>query len=613
MSERFPRGAVFLEILVLLGLLGACERPTPPPTTPTTPKPSPTPYPTATLERSEIPQELVLCMTEPPAASPFLPSQSGSDLLALFYEEPVERVGYQWEPRLVERVPALKSGDVMTRSVPVTTGARYADALGLVQQYTGTETIELPQLTVTFTLTSDLLWSDGTPITTKDAILGYHLAQAPEAQGRWRRLAERTARFVAVDEHTVRWEGIPGYLEADYPGFLFPLQPAHRWGGQSLTAVLQDRTPPATGAFRIVAWEAQREARLEPNPNYSGAAPILRKVTVRFPQNDPNSWDRLLAEGTCDVVLPDPILVTTWQQWAQLGTAGEAIIWADATSTVLRLDLNLGGPSPDASGSESDERASPLQQLAVRQALSACVDRERLAQALPSEALTGASGFVPPNHPANAGEEPAPADVAAARQLLARAGWRDEDADGIREAHNVPGITDGEPLSMTMHFASPYFVLAAHIAADLETCGVKVTLQPTDFRQLYTSGAASPLFGRRFEMALLGWQSTVPQACGTWLSDRIPDEENGWTGENFSGFTSKAYDEACRRALTALDGEGQAEGLHEALTILNQAKPTLFLAWRPFWFAARPRVQGLRPDASAYGTIWNIEEISIGQ
>lgn len=612
MSEQLHGGAEFRVLLVFLSLLVACARPTTPAPTPTMPKPTPTPHPTVKPERTEILQELILCTTEPTAASPFLPSQSGSDLLALFYEEPIERVRYQWEPRLVERIPSLTSGDVVTRPVPVTTGTRYADALGIIRQHTDAETVELPQLIVTFTLRSDLLWSDGTPITARDAVLGYHLAQASAAQGRWRALAERTARFMAADEYVLRWEGIPGYLDADYPGFLFPLQPAHRWQGQSLTTILQDRTPPATGAFRIVAWEAQREVRLEPNPNYSGAPPTLEKVTVRFPQIDPNSWDRLLVEGTCDAVLPDPILATSWQQWAQLGAAGEAIIWADAAPTVLRLDLNVGALSADADGSASTERASPLRGPAVRQALSACVDRERLTQALPSEALVGASGFIPPNHPANPGESAETADVGAASQLLARAGWRDQDGDGIREAHNVPNFTDGEPLSMTMHFASQYFVVAAHIAADLEACGVKMTLQPTDFRQLYASGTASPLFGRQFETALLGWQSRVPQACGTWLTDRIPDEENGWTGENFSGFSSKAYDDACQRALSALDGDAQAAALHEALAILDQARPTLFLAWRPLWFAARPRVQGLRPDASAYGTIWNIEALSIG-
>ena len=76
-----------------------------------TPTPEPTPYP----------QELVLCATEPAYASPFIPSQAGDDLLALFYEEPVERVGYRWEARLIERVPSLEAGDVFTQAVPVPT------------------------------------------------------------------------------------------------------------------------------------------------------------------------------------------------------------------------------------------------------------------------------------------------------------------------------------------------------------------------------------------------------------------------------------------------------------------------------------------------------------
>jgi len=591
--------------LLIVALAGCRSTQTPPTAVPTalppTWTPAPTLAPTAVVARTD----LVLCSTEPTAASPFYSFQAGADLLALFYEEPVERVGYRWEARLVERVPELGTGDAVTRTAKVSQGTRYADALGVVSLHEDPEPNDLPQLVVTFTLKSDLAWSDGEPITARDAVLGYHLAQSPEATGRWSELAERTARFVAVDDQTLRWEGIPGYLSSDYAGFLFPLQPAHRWQGHALAELLEDRTPPATGPFEITAWETGREVRLAPNPHYAGEAPQLERVIVRFPQLPPEQWSGLLANGTCDVVLPDPILLTSWEPWEQLGQAGEAVVWADVAPNVLRLDVNLAGEA------SSEAAQTAIQDVAIRKALSACINRELLTEALPGEAVATADGFIPLNHPAHAGTTQPGYDPGRAERLLEGAGWRDEDDDGTREAHDIDGLSDEEPLTLTLHFASEYFIVAAHVASDLEACGIDIGLEPTDVRQLYTPGDASPLFSHQYDLALIGWQAVLPRVCGAWFSDRVPALENDQRGENFSGFTSEAYDTACARALAAVDLDEQAEALQAAQTLLNAELASIFIAWRPFWFAARPDIAGLKPDASAFGTIWNIEEIAI--
>jgi len=546
-------------------------------------------------------------MTEPDAAHPLVPSEAGQELLALFYEPPIERVRYQWEPRLVTRVPTLESGDVVTRQVKVSRGSRYADPLGFIHTYTGTELLSLPQLVVTFTLKPDLKWSDGAPITARDAVLGYHLAQSDQAKGPWHTLTRRTSRFVAVDDLTLRWEGIPGFLSADYPGFLFPLQPAQRWQGQTFGHIVQDRTPPASGPFRIVAWESGREVRLESNPYYVGPAPRLQRVTVRFPHEDPADWGYLLRDGTCDIVLPPRYGEVPWDLWARLSAEGSVALWADVAPTLLRVELNTNPIT------ETHPVVTPLQDTRVRRALALCVDRVRLLRFQPGEALEAAQGFIPPNHPASPDVEGASYDRVQGTRLLEEAGWLDRDGDGVREAHGVAEIEDGQPLSLTLNFAPQYFAMAAYVAADLGNCGVKVKLQPMDARQLYASGPESPLLGRRFQMALIGWQVTVPQICGAWLSQRIPSVDNRWIGENFSGFASPDYDRACLRALNAVDFEARTRALQEAQQILNDAAPSIFVAWRPFWFAARPDVEGLIPDASAPGALWNIEAVGFAE
>ena len=597
---------IFLITVVLsfMAILTACSTKadpiqltsTPTPTRlPPTPAPQPTPHP----------QDLIVCATEPQAVSPFWSTQSADDILALFYEPPIERVGYIWVPRLVERVPSLQNGDVMTRIVPVTQGMRYSDNVGEVQTYNEVDPADFPQLIVIFTLKQGINWSDGEEIKARDAVLGYHLAQSGEAQGYWRWLAERTARFFALDEYTLQWEGIPGFMSADYPNFLFPLQPYHRWQGFALPSILQDRTPLATGPFRITAWETGREVRLEPNPFYSGNPSKLDSLTVRFPQQPPQQWGALITSSTCDVILPEPAHMIEWRDWAELQEYGYINLLSDAAPIALRLDFNITPDSP-----------SPVDQLAVRQGLAACINREDIANALPGEALTVADRFLPPEHPAYLVDEMEKLsniqyNPEKGQSTLTEAGWFDEDGDGIREAHDVTGFTDGQPLSLTMHMAPQYFILSAHLAANLEACGLDVILLPTDSNTLYSNFEASPLYGRTFEMALFGWQVEIPKICGAWRSDRVPDQENNWFGENFSGYASEDYDKACAAAMSAIELEDQSTALLQAQSLIIADLPTLFLAWRPFYFVARPYVQGLYPDASAVGALWNAESLYI--
>ncbi len=280
-----------------------------------------------------------------------------------------------------------------------------------------------------------------------------------------------------------------------------------------------------------MAWESGREVRLEPNRHYSGPAPLLEEIKVRFPVTTPDSWHELVANGTCDVVLPTPANQTAWQPWARLAAAGEVTMWADVAPTVLRLDMNPE-PEPAPDQPPDAERTSPLQDPQVRQALAGCVSRQRLTQALPAEALAAASGFIPPNHPAYVERTTLAFNPQASGRLLDTLGWQDRDGDGVREAESVPGFVDGEPLRLTLHFvpsSSPWqHTLRGIWRAVVPTSATAGGRAPTLCRaavQARSSEAGS-------SWPLLGWQATVPEICGGWLSSRIPTAENGWQGEN---------------------------------------------------------------------------------
>ena len=596
----------FTSLLAIL-LLAGCSSTASPSATAVLPTATPRPATLTPASAIAIPrsQRLTLCSPEPETLSPFDPTTASTDILALVFEEPAERVNSVWEARLLTHIPTVAGGDILTRTVSVAPGTRYSDEAGTLRVNESGEALLLPQMFVTFTLRSELFWSDGAPLTMRDALLGYHLAQAPEAHGHWHALAERTAQFEVVGPQVARWVGVPGFLSADAPGFLFPLQPAHYYSELTLPAILSERPPVGTGPFAIEMWQPGIGARLRPNSYYAGSPPLLEEVTVLFPQYDLAQWPQLVTSGDCDVVLPAAAMQVNWQSWTRLMEQKEALIWADTgfEAVFQRLDFNLA---------PIDGRPTPLSDLRVRQALGMCIDRNRLALAQPGQAFLPAESFVPPDAPGFAGT----ALVRLAyspeqgQTLLDDAGWRDANLDGVREARNVADIAEGMPLSLTLVFVPQYTVTAANIAADLEVCGVGVIPQPVDARLLYAADPASPLIGRHFDLAIFGWSAEAPAVCGAWRSDRIPGAESDWVGENFGGYASSDYDAACRRALSSVDPVAQGTALQDAGIILSRDLPTFFLTWRPDWFVARPEVQGLRPDTSNPAALWNAEALS---
>jgi len=580
-------------------VLSACAHGTP---SSTAFPPSPTPAPSSSPQKTPTPtpppptpQPTRLTLCAPPVQHLNLyavASSTENDLLSLVTELPAERIAYQWQPRLLVGWPVAAVDEV---SVPAQ--GRYVDETGLVQTHPGTPRLVLPQMTVTFTLRSDLRWSDGSPLTAEDVLLGYALAREAGAQGGWAALAQVTSRLEVLDAYTLRWVGLPGYVTGDYAGLLFPPQPAARWRGASLAAVLRDPLAPVTGPFQVTSWRADG-ITLERNPYYSGAQPTLERIEVRFMQVKPEGLPELLRSGQCDVLAPELAQTLDWKTWEESLRTGEIMAWAAPAEAFLRLDFNT-----------TSKRAPMLQGAAFRQALSGCINRTRLVNALAGQFLIPAQSFLLPQHPAyRAASLPTPDE---AQAQLTALGWEDRDGDGIREAHGVPGLAEGTPLTLTLTVPSWYTVAAALVAADLELCGVKSVPQVVSAQTLYAADARNPLAGRSFELALYGWSASPPTVCGAWLSSRIPSAATNFTGENFSGYASASYDDACRRALRSLDPAELKTALQDAQTELLAATPTAFLAWRATWFIARASIEGFQPDVTAPGAFWNAEQWKI--
>jgi peptide/nickel transport system substrate-binding protein len=615
---------LYLILLSVLAVSAACARTTVVPPSPTrlpSLPPSPTPSP------SPEPKRLAVCLPDEPDSLYLY----GADSLAArhvwqaIYDGPTDNLDYGYQAVILTGVPSLSDGSAVVETIPVQAGDRVLAASGSVMElapgvivkdaagkrvaFAGAP-IAMERMVVTFTLRSDLRWADGEPLTAHDSLYSFQLA-VDSATPTDKQIVERTVDYRAAGGNQVVWRGVPGFLDQAYfLNFWHPL-PHHAWKGLSanelLTAPMSTREPLGWGPFAIREWTPGDHLTVRRNPFYFRAAeglPPLDEVTFRF-IDDPGELTQAFVAGTCDIVTYEAVgTVLEALEEASISPEWDTFTTQDAAWELLAFAISPAGDRPDL-----------FEDTRVRQAIAHCVDRRAMAETVFAVDGRLLDSYVPSEHPLYAGEKLTmwQYDLEAGRHLLAQAGWYDEDGDGVREAHGVPGIVDGTPFRATYHTTDdPLRVRTAELAqAHLKECGIQINLQAVPSEALFAPGPEGMLFGRRFDLAQFSWQATAGPLCDLFLSSQVPGEGD-WHRPNVAGFIDGEYDDACRAALEALPASGEYVARHiEAQRIFSERLPVLPLFQRQKATLARASVSGLAPNPSQPSELWNLEEIDV--
>ncbi|NPA27041.1 MAG: peptide ABC transporter substrate-binding protein [Chloroflexi bacterium] len=669
---RGSRMLVFFWGLLVLLIGGGCQAEAS--VTPLTlPKPTVTPLSPPTPAVRVVtptappppPPVLVVCMgREPRSLYPYAADLSleARNLLAALYEPlflPDGKGG--WETRVLERVPSLENGDARVERVTVRLGERLVDAEGRVTvlqpgvRYRPpgcredaclktvdeeTDSIETERLVVQFRLRPGLHWADGQPVTADDSVFAFELEAASETpRPKW--YTDRTASYRAVDERTVVWTGLPGYFAPDYMRrFWMPL-PRHRWGDKSPQQLLTDpeaaRQPLGWGPYQIAEWKpGSGTLRLTPNPYYE-PKPYFTEIVVRFVGNDPDTALAHLMAGTCDVVSQTTGLEEQWSLLLALAQVDQARVDVVPSAFAFEHIGLILHPVAHDDGFQYRDPPGLFVDPRTRQALALCLDREALVRDLLRGAAPVLHSYVPEDYPTFNPDVPRyPYDPAKARELLAEAGWVDDDEDPT-----TPLVFQGRnrwiPANTRLQFtlltttAPLRQALAERVKHDWAQCGVEVDVRALEPETLFAPGPTGPVFGRRAQAALFAWSVDPVTACRLWLSEAIPGppetrvedvawmpDELGperdafaldWNGWNYYAYANPDLDRACRAVLFNLpETRSFAEGQAATQAILMEDLPFIPLYPRLRFLAYRPNVCGpqLRPDVALEW--WNIGE-----
>lgn len=283
-----------------------------------------------------------------------------------------------------------------------------------------------------FRMRSALRWSDGKPITARDVVWSYAtMADRRVSSPRQEDLAELDS-VRAENDSTVVF-----HFRRRTPNMLFtasfPVAPEHQYGAAGPAAL---RTHPAfsdptrmvvSGPFRVGAWRAGEQITLVHNPSFA-PKPRLDAIAIRIIP-EPTTRIVELQTGRVDFVRP---------------------ISTDQIAELRRRAPNLRFEREHRRYWEFvayNPRVAAFRDARVRRALGMAVDVPGVLRGLRLEPFaTPAAGPYPPifrelYDPARM--RPLAFDTTGARALLAAAGWRDTDGDGVVER-------EGKRLSFTL-------------------------------------------------------------------------------------------------------------------------------------------------------------------
>ena len=603
----------------------------------TTPEPVFTPTP--------VTRSLNICLGEEP--NTLYPygnlNAAARSVLSAIYDGPMDVTNYGYEPILLEKIPSLEDGDAQVSPITVNAGSKVVDTNGNVVllatgnrvrpsgcrsdacavSYDGSSALQMDQLVVTFTMLKDLMWSDGSPLTSADSIYSYGLASNAATPGS-KFLVDRTASYEAADEQTIQWWGIPGFIDPDYyTNFWMPL-PQHAWTEfppeELLKVDVSAKMPLGWGPYLIDKWDPGKSLHLVKNLNYFRADSGLPKFDeLNFViVADADAAMSALVNGTCDVLDPSTRLDGQVGLLQQMQLNNQARLLTAQTNLIEWLGMGVTPASYDDGFDVKNDRPDFFGDKRTRQAIALCLDRQKVVDTVLFGLSKVPDTYLPPDHPLhNANVQTYAYNPASGNQILEQVGWLDKDNNPTtpRVAQNVTNVPIDTPLVLNYYTSSATqrHQVAEILAQSLAECGIGLNVNYVSASDLYASGPAGPLFGRHFDLGeyAIGVNGLEPQ-CTWFTSSQIPRDSNHWVGTNITGYKNPTFDTACQKALQTVSTDPEYASHQEAQALFAADIPAIPLYLRLKIAATRPDFCGFSLDPSASSALADIETFDYG-
>lgn len=463
----------------------------------------------------------------------------------------------EWEPQLAKKIPSLENG--------------------LAERFTedGVEKIR-----AVWEIVDNAKWGDGTDLTCRDFKFAREVALAPTVAITERETYEQVEEII-IDENNPRrctfkykeakWNfnqipkfyALPEHLERP----IFEKYKEQPEGYEQHSLYTTSPTNPGlyNGPYVVTEMTLGSHTIFERNPYFFGAPAKINRIITKVISNT-GTLEANLRSGTIDMI---SVLGMSFDQALAFNQRVQSRnlpynVNFQPSLVYEHLDLNLDNPF--------------LQDVRVRKALVYAIDRPGLTNALFGGKQPPAYHNLAPLDPWFTNDPKKivvyPYRRREAARLLDDAGWKLRN-DGFRYNEN------GERLELTIMTTAGNQVrelVQVYLQDQWRSIGIRVRIQNEPPRVFFGQTTNR----RRFTgVAMYAWVSSPESNPRSSLScDRIPTEENGWSGQNYPGWCNERVTELLEKLDLEFDEQKRLDIIHEVLYHYTNEVPVIPLYYR---------------------------------
>ena len=329
-----------------------------------------------------------------------------------------------------------------------------------------------------------------------------------------------------------------------------------------------------TGPYVATSFTAMTDVKMRANENYWGGAPKADTVELKI-IDDQDALDMALANGEIDLIAQE--------------TANGASKFTDTskytTDTVTTTRANFLSFNLKTEG---------LDDLAVRQAINYCIDREGYADVVYQGFATPCYGIYPDNlafggtDGLNLTVDSYDADKA--KEILADAGYQDTDGDGILDK-------DGVNLSfkvLTYSYNENCIQLADMLQAELSQIGIELSIETQDVLD-------DPLASGDFDLAILNY-AMAPIGTPSYFINML---FTTGASNNYGGYSNEKVDALAAEIGTTSDNDKVVSLTRELEQQVLDDMPFAFVADQQLIFVYSNKVKGVQINPTEYYLVTN--------